>query len=179
MKNTALFIIGFLTFSTIATAQSDQNDICRFEEILGETKTNALNLLVADFENYLKEEYRNMTVENAYQEFLKDMKDGSFDWDSFYFQTEETKKEFVKSGLKRDLYKTDPDSGLTVNRLGNYMKALYQIKDNSDQLIKEYYEAREAVGLVQNELFASIVLANDPDFTNYFHKRFVVVEFSY
>ncbi len=64
-----------------------------------------------------------------------------------------------------------------MNNVGKYMQALYLVKD-SDSLIKKYWEKREAVGLMQNEIVVSGILSLNPDFNNYFHKRIVVLEFS-
>lgn len=57
------------------------------------------------------------------------------------------------------------------------MQAIYLVKD-SDSLIKRYWESRDAVGMMQNELLVNGILSSNPDFNNYFHKRIVVLEFS-
>lgn len=46
----------------------------KFENILGERKTAALNLLVNDFENNLQKVYPNESQQQAYEHFLKDRK---------------------------------------------------------------------------------------------------------
>lgn len=179
MKFFSLFFLILIDFYSTTQLQNNEKNIAEFERRLGKEKVESLNLLVRDFEDNLQRLYPNLNIEDAYEQFLIQIKDDSFDWNDLEFQTDSTHQEYLESGLRKDLYSQDPDSGMTINRLGNYMKALYHIKSNSDKLTKEYYEVREMAGVIQNELFASIVLANNPDFTNYFHKRFVVVEFSY
>lgn len=58
------------------------------------------------------------------------------------------------------------------------MQALYTVRE-SDSLIKKYWEKREAAGMMQNELVINGILSLNPDFNNYFHKRIVVLEFSF
>jgi hypothetical protein len=58
------------------------------------------------------------------------------------------------------------------------MQALYAVK-NSDSLINRYWDKREAAGMMPNELIVRGILSSNPDFNDYFHKRIVVLEFSY
>ena len=58
------------------------------------------------------------------------------------------------------------------------MRAIYEIKEH-DTLMMEYYKRREIGGLMQNEIFVNGILHFRPDFNNYFHKRIVVIEFTY
>ena len=67
---------------------------------------------------------------------------------------------------------------IEFNSIGKYMHALYSIKD-SDSLINKYYHIKEAVGMMQNELFVNGLLSFEPNFNNYFHKRIAVIEFSF
>ncbi len=179
MKNFSLIFFILISFFPKVEAQTNQNNIKKFERRLGKDKIEALNLLVSDFENKLQKLYPNLSIEDAYKQFLIEVKNKTFDWSDFNFQTNSTHKKYLESGLRKDLYSHDPELGMQINRLGSYMKALYHIKSNADKLTNKYYTVREMAGVIQNKLFASIVLVNDPDFTNYFHKRFVVVEFSY
>ena len=58
------------------------------------------------------------------------------------------------------------------------MRALYEIKDH-DTLIMDYFKRREIGGLMPDEIFVKGILHSKPDFNNYFHKRIVVIEFTY
>ena len=86
--------------------------------------------------------------------------------------------EFHRSGLWNEGYIKDSLYGLQVNRVGKYMQALYEVKE-SDSLINEYWGKREAVGIMSNKNVVSGILSLDPDFNDYFHKRIVVLEFSF
>ncbi|WP_422104820.1 hypothetical protein [Winogradskyella sp.] len=172
-----LIIILILTFSC---SQKQRNaDVVKFEEVLGERETKCLNLLVSDFEKNLNKIYPDLSVEKAYQQYLTDMiSDATSDREKFKFQSRETNIEFHQSGLWKDIYTKDSVDGLQVNQAGKYMKALYEIK-SSDALINNYWKARNAVGMMQNAIVVSGILSNDPNFRDYFHKRIVVLEFSF
>ena len=58
------------------------------------------------------------------------------------------------------------------------MIALDKIKD-TDSLIYKYWKMREIGGLRSNEFFVKGTLSLNPDFDNYFHKRIVVIEYSF
>ena len=177
MQKFYLILVLILTFSC-SQIQSD-NRIAEFEKVLGERQTKALNLLVFDFEKNLSKIYPNLTIEQGYNEYLTDLiSDSTTDWEKFKFQSGKTNAEFHKSGLWNEIYTKDSVSGLQVNGIGKYMQALYSVKD-SDSLIKRYWKKREAAGMMQNELVIPGILSLNPDFDNYFHKRIVVVEFSF
>ena len=170
-----LIIILFLTFS--CTSKHTDNRIKEFENILGERKTKALNLLVSDFDKNLNRVYPNLETSQAYLQFLMDVKNHKItDWNKYKFQSKETNLEFKKSGLRGEIYREEYTE-LETNHAGKYSIELGKLKD-SDSLINGYYEVREAAGLLTAELLASEILNSNPDFNNYFHKRIVVLEFS-
>ncbi|GGK35635.1 hypothetical protein GCM10007962_32520 [Yeosuana aromativorans] len=149
----------YLIFILILTFNYSQTDsrIKEFEKILGERQTKALNLLVSDFEKNLDTLYPDLSTDKAYKKYLTDIiADSTTDWEKFKFQSDKTNSEFHQSGLWDDIY----------------------IKD-SDTLIKRYWDMRESAGMLSNELFVSGTLSLEPDFNNYFHKRIVVVEYSF
>ncbi|MTE25391.1 hypothetical protein [Winogradskyella ouciana] len=179
-----LFIVVFL----FGCKNQTNEYIQKFENILGERKTKALDLLVFDFENNLDKVYPNISLQKAYEQYLKDLIDPKeTDWDKFRFLSDETRAEFENSGLKKEVYNLElefveekKDSLLTYysNGVGKYMRAIYEIKEH-DTLMMEYYKRREIGGLMQNEIFVNGILHFRPDFNNYFHKRIVVIEFTY
>lgn len=179
-----LFFIAFLN----CESHSSSDEINAFENILGERKTEALNLLVFDFESNLKKVYPNLTLQNAYEQYLNDIVSPSTkDFEKFWFQSDETRKKYLSSGLKNEIYlkvklfnenKQDSVNGIESNNLGKYMQALYKIKD-SDSLIAQYHHVKKASGILPNELFVNGFLETNPDFNNYFHKRIAILEFSF
>ncbi len=172
-----LLIILILTFS--CSQKQTDNRITEFEKVLGERETKSLNLLVSDFEKNLRKIYPNLLIEKAYRQYLTDMISRSTaDWNKFQFQSDKTNTEFNESGLWDEIYTKDSVYGLQVNRVGKYMRALYEIKD-SDALIKKYWNARDVAGMMQNELVVNGILSSKPDFNDYFHKRIVILEFSF
>ncbi|AXP81600.1 hypothetical protein CJ739_2527 [Mariniflexile rhizosphaerae] len=177
MQKFYFILVLILTFSC-SQKQSD-NRITEFEKVLGERQTKALNSLVSDFEKNLTKVYSDLPTEKAYRQYLTDLiSNSTTDWEKFKFQSYKTNTEFHQSGLWSEIYTKDSVSGLQVNGIGKYMQALYIVKD-SDSLIKKYWEKREAAGMMQNELVIPGILSLNPDFNNYFHKRIVVVEFSF
>ncbi len=149
-----------------------------FESVFNERQINAINLLVKDFDNNLNNVYPNLKTEQAYEQFLIEIKNGNIDnWEKYRFQSKLTNSEFIESGLKDEIYSKEYKE-LEINYAGKYMEALKVIK-NSDSLISGYYDVREIAGFVSPVLFASGILISDPDFSDYIHKRIVVLEFSY
>ena len=175
MRIFKLVIILFLTFS--CSQKETDKRITEFESILGKRQTNALNLLVFDFDKNLNRIYPDLETSQAYLKFLTDIKNENItDWNKYKFQSKTTNLEFIKSGLRGEIYRDDYPE-LETNHAGKYSIALDKLKD-SDFLINGYYEVREAVGLINPILFATEILSSNPNFNDYFHKRIVVLEFS-
>jgi len=173
------YLIPILIFIFGCSQKQNENKIAEFEKTLGVKETKALNLLVSDFENNLDNIYSDLPLEQAYRKYLTDLISSSTtDWKKFKFQSDKTNTEFHQSGLWNDIYTGDTIQGLQVNQAGKYMRSLYEIKD-SNSLIKKCWEIKKAAGIVQNEIFVNAVLESNPDFNNYFHKRIVVLEFSF
>ncbi len=178
MKYCKILLILFLIFSCSNQKVTDIR-ISVFEEKLGDKETKALNLLVSDFENNLKKIYPDLTIEKGYRQYLNDMiSDSTTDWNKFKFQSENTNSEFHKSGLWNEVYNKEALRGLELNHVGKYIQALYAVKD-SNSLVKLYTEKRQAAGMMHNELFVPGILSSNPNFNDYFHKRIVVLEFSF
>lgn len=154
---------------------------------MGKRQTNALNLLVLDFEDNLGEIYLGLPIEKAYQAYMADLLTDKRNLDKYQFQSKKTNSEFHKSGLWNEVYEynytysldsSDSTKTINVNNLGKYMQALYSVKD-SDSLIYKYFEKREAAGIMQNEIVINGLLSLNGNFNDYFHKRIVVMEFSF
>lgn len=186
MRTFGIIIILLLNFS--CSEKKTDPRIAEFENVLGKEQIKSLNSLVSDFENNLEKIYPDLPIEKGYKKYLTDMiSDSTTDWEKFKFQSDETNAEFHQSGLWNEIYEynyakeldsKDSIKILNINQIGKYMQALYAVK-NSDSLIKKYWEKREAAGLMQNELVVNGILSSKPDFNDYFHKRIVVVEFSF
>ncbi|TDS16527.1 hypothetical protein DFQ03_1008 [Maribacter caenipelagi] len=74
MKNLIAFILLLIVFSC-----SNREEVLEFEKILGIENSQALTLMVSNFENeFLKTEYPNLTSEQAYERLLTDMRDNKF-----------------------------------------------------------------------------------------------------
>ena len=178
----------FVLFLCLGCQNQYNQYVDRFEEILGERETEALNLLVSDFETNLEKIYPDLSQQLAYEHYLKDIIDPTEgNWKKFKFQTDKTHNEFINSGLRTEIYisskvyddiKEDSILVNEVNQTGKYMRALYTARA-LDTLIDVSWDKRDAAGLMQNELVVKGLLYYKPDFNNYFHKRIVVVEFSY
>ncbi|PWI28898.1 hypothetical protein DI383_14330 [Flavobacteriaceae bacterium LYZ1037] len=176
MQKFHLILVLILIFSC-SQKQTDSR-ITAFENIFGKRQTNAFDSLVSDFEKNLTKIYPNLTIEKGYRQYLIDIKSDTItDWKKFDFQSKRTHAEYYNSGLRNEIYDNDTTS-LKENNFGNYMAALYKIKD-SDSLIKKYWSKREAMGIMQNTIIVDGLLSSKPDFNDYFHKRIVVAEFSF
>jgi len=186
MKSFGIIIILLLTFSC-SEKQTDLR-IVEFEKELGKKETKSLNSLVSDFERNLRNIYPDLPIQKCYEKYLTDMtSELTTDWEKFEFQSDKTNSEFHQSGLWNEIYEVnyfqkpgsqDSIKSLNINRIGKYMRAIYAVKD-SDSLLKKYWDKRDAAGLMQNELVINGILSSKPDFNDYFHKRIVVVAFSF
>ncbi len=186
MKKFHLILVLILTFSC-SQKQTDYR-ITEFEKILGERQTKALNLIVSDFEKNLHKIYPDLSIKKGYRQYLMDMiSDTISNYEKYKFMSRKTITEYNESGLWSEVYEThssydskskDSIEIIDVNNFGKYMQALYVVKD-SDSLIKSYWRKREAAGMMQNELVVDGILSLNPDFNDYFHKRIVVLEFSF
>ena len=177
MHKYQLFI--FLLLLIGCSENSTDINIYKFEKVLGKEKTKVIDMLVFDFEQNLEKIYPNVQIEKAYHKYLTDMiSDSTIDFEKFKFQSEKTNKEFNKSGLWKEIYEEDSKNNLRINSAGKYIQALYAVKD-SDSLVKNYLQNRQAAGMMPNELVVPGILSYNPDFENYFHKRIVVIEFSF
>jgi hypothetical protein len=171
-------VIVFLILTFSCSQKQNDSRITEFEKVLGERETKALNLLVFDFEKNLNKMYPNLSIEKGYEQYLTDLNsDSRTDLEKFKFQSNETNSEFHQSGLWDEIY-IKVENGLRPNIIGKYMRALYEIKD-SDSLTKKYWDMREAAGMLSNNIFIKGTLSLEPDFNDYFHKRIVVVEYSF
>lgn len=184
-----LFFFGLLLIG--CNQPKNQKEIDTFESVLGEKNVEVLNLLVYDFETNLKELYPELKIKDAYKQYLLDIIDEQTnDFQKFLFQTEKTQTRFHESGFWDEIYRyeyysespftkeIDSTKRIYVNKIGKYMIALDKIKD-TDSLIYKYWKMREIGGLRSNEFFVKGTLSLNPDFDNYFHKRIVVIEYSF
>ncbi|WP_139171000.1 hypothetical protein [Lutibacter oricola] len=176
MRQTIIFILTIIFFSC-------QNDLDKnkqvFQNILGEKKTNAINSLVTDFEKNLKKNYPELKIEKAYEKYLTEIiSDSTTDFEKFKFQSPKTETKLNKSGLWNELYLKDENGLLMINKTGQYLRALDYVGE-TDKFVKEYYENREAAGMIRQELIVRGILKSNPNFNDYFHKRIVVIEFTF
>jgi len=185
------FLFIFILLVAGCSNPKNQKQINVFETELGENNVEVLNLLVSDFETNLKELYPELKLKDAYKQYLLDISDKKTkDFQKFKFQTKKTQTKFHESGFWDEIYRyeyysedsftntIDSTKSLSANNFGKYMAALYEIKD-TDSLIYRYWDIREAAGLLPDSMFVDGILYFNPDFDNYFHKRIVVIEYSF
>jgi len=74
-----------------------------FDKILGTENSHTLNSLVAEFENnFLKSQYPNLDIENAYRKFLAETSEGEINYSRAI--SEKSKKIFNKSQLRLEIF---------------------------------------------------------------------------
>lgn len=137
-------------------SESKSNEIIVFEYVLGEKKTEALDLLLSDFESNLNKVYPKLSIQKAYEQYLKDLiNPKTKDWDKFRFKSKETINKYLSSGLRDEIYTDhlvydentkDSLKSVKFNRFGKYMHGLYTVK-GSDSVISKYYDKKEAAGM--------------------------------
>ncbi|WP_281847192.1 hypothetical protein [Olleya namhaensis] len=101
MKFIKIIIILLLIFN--CSDKKTEHKPNEFDEILGTENTNTLNLLVSEFENgFLKTQYPNLGIENAYKKFLTETSEGKIKHSQAI--TEKSKNIFNKSQLRLEIF---------------------------------------------------------------------------
>jgi hypothetical protein len=106
MKILKLFIFLILIIS--CSDKKSENKMFEFDKVLGNENVAILDLLVSDFENdFLKRQYPNLHTENAYRQFLTDLRDEKTD--NFLKISQKARETFKYSNLRLEIYRY-PDS---------------------------------------------------------------------
>ena len=106
MKIIKIFIFIFLIIS--CSDKKNENKISDFDKILGNENVATLDFLVSNFENYfLKRQYPNLDTENAYRQFLTEIRDREFE--KLKKVSKKANEKFESSDLRLEMYKF-PDS---------------------------------------------------------------------
>lgn len=106
MKFLKIFI--FFTLIISCSDKKSENEISEFNNILGKENINLLDFLVSDFENdFLKKQYPNLGTENAYRQFLIELRDNKTEnWGRI---SQKARDKFKSSDLRLEMY-VFPDS---------------------------------------------------------------------
>lgn len=80
--------------------------------------------------------------------------------------------------ISRDSVLKSHKNHLYFNSRGKFIKALEAVKGKSD-LIKEYYEIKEKIGNISNGIVPYHFERHKIDYSNYFTRRIIVLEFVY
>lgn len=187
MKKISIIIISiFLIFSCQnIDSKTNESRIILFEKFLGKNKANALTLKVVDFEKFLQTNLSEISIEKSYAKYLEIIKSGAYDEYSWNYNATEKKqinKLFESSGLKQEIWNYNPSLTneefplKTFNKFGKYLKGLELIQE-SDSTIINYIKIKKAIGDVSKNILADGLLKNNVDFSDYFIKRIIVVEF--
>ncbi|EWH09823.1 hypothetical protein KLA_17137 [Cellulophaga geojensis KL-A] len=106
MKFIKTFIF-FILFISCSDKKAEINT-SEFDKVLGKENIKTLNFLVSDFENdFLKRQYPNLDTENAYRQFLTELRDEKTEnWKSI---SEKARNKFKVSDLRLEIYEF-PDS---------------------------------------------------------------------
>ena len=106
MKFIKTFIF-FILFISCSDKKAEINT-SEFDKVLGKENIKTLDFLVSDFENdFLKRQYPNLDTENAYRQFLTELRDEKNEnWKSI---SEKARNKFKSSDLRLEMYEF-PDS---------------------------------------------------------------------
>ena len=188
MKIFKLFI--FLIFIISCSDKKTEHKISEFDRVLGKENVADLDFLVSDFENdFLKRQYPNLDTENAYRQFLTEMRDGKTkNWKSI---SQKARDKFKSSDLRLEMYefpdsvwiienssfdKIESDSLEYIRLPVPYVKSRY--KDTSPDGTTEYFFSRgNSFDPISNSNFDSIINRelNQPNF-NYIGKHIQALE---
>lgn len=100
MKTLKIFIFLFLLIS--CSDKKTEFKLSEFDKVLGAENVATLDFLTSDFEkDFLKRQYPNLNTENAYKEFLTDLRDGKDDWLKI---SRKARERFEFSDLRLEMY---------------------------------------------------------------------------
>jgi hypothetical protein len=106
MKIIKIFI--FIALIISCSDKKTEDKISEFDKVLGKENVATLDFLVSDFENdFLKRQYPNLDTENAYRQFLTEIRDRKFE--NLKSVSQNASEKFESSGLKLEMYEF-PDS---------------------------------------------------------------------
>ncbi len=109
MKIRKIALILSFIFYSISVIGQTENQISKFENVLGETNAETLTYLLSDFENsFLKKNFPKLSVEESYERLLKNIVQGKYNHLTVLSEKENFSKEarnrFKNSQLKQELY---------------------------------------------------------------------------
>ena len=96
---------------------------------------------------------------------------------TFGFSTSESSFRY-KEPIDEDSIIESRKNWLDINYVGSYTRALNSIKSKS-RFLSEYLDMRDAAGMVDPRLIASLMLETKVDLNDYFIKRFIITEIVY
>ncbi|WP_179320925.1 hypothetical protein [Winogradskyella helgolandensis] len=188
MKLIKTFIFSLLIIS--CTDKKPDNQTSEFEKILGIGNVATLDFLVSDFENdFLKRQYPNLDTENAYRQFLTELRDKKKgNWKRI---SEKARNKFKASDLRLEIYKfpdsvwiiensdfdkIESDSLEYIQLPAPYVKSRYKFT-NPDGTTEYSFTRGNSFKLTSNSNFDSIINQelNSPNF-NYIGKYLQALE---
>ena len=103
-----LILFIFLLLIISCADKKSENQASEFDKVLGIENIATLDFLISDFENdFLKRQYPNLDTENAYRQFLTELRDEKTEnWKSI---SEKARNKFKASDLRLEMYEF-PDS---------------------------------------------------------------------
>ncbi|MDB9954717.1 hypothetical protein OAD49_04060 [Flavobacteriaceae bacterium] len=110
MTKQAKILIQFLFLLLIISCadKKSENQASEFDKVLGIENVATLDFLVSNFENdYLKRQYPNLDTENAYRQFLTELRDEKTE--NWKRVSEKARDKFKLSDLRLEMYEF-PDS---------------------------------------------------------------------
>jgi hypothetical protein len=186
------FIKTFIFFILIISCSDKKAEIntSEFDKVLGKENIKILDFLVSDFENdFLKRQYPNLDTENAYRQFLTELRDEKTEnWKSI---SEKARNKFKSSDLRLEMYefpdsvwiienssmdKIESDSLEYIRMPTPYVKSRFKHIDSNGN--KEYFYSRgNSFNPKLNSNFDSIIKRemNSPNF-NYIGKYLQALE---
>ncbi len=191
MKISGILII-LIAFACCSSPEiiENQNDLSKFNSVLGEDYTKAFDKLVESQSAFLEKNYPNSVSSKARA------KDFLLDWESLFdpsrltFLTKENLpliNELEITGLRKELFEyyetwifIDDSLGeryeteLINNLTGKYIEALKTT--NGDSLVSDYLDAVFAAGDLNPPIVASGLLENGFDYDNPIHQRIMAAE---
>jgi len=182
-----IILVSFLSLISCLNSNqySEVSRIIKFEKFIGHKKALALNEKVANFETFLNENYPRQSLKDAYEKYLEVIRDGEYDkinWRYNMTNQDSIENLFERNGLREEIWNYEDSDPITeqrvrkFNRFGKYLKGLELIQ-GSDSTIINYIKIKKAVGDVSKNILADGLLKSNADFSDYFIKRIIVVEF--
>ncbi|MBS4039238.1 MAG: hypothetical protein KGZ81_05620 [Flavobacteriales bacterium] len=170
-KTFLLFLTALVLFFCSCLNRENIKTVEKFEKKFGILNSKNLNDVVDEFESYLNDSYPTSLIDSSYKSFIKNyINDKELNTPKF---SEHVNEILLDNSFRSNFYNYYDGY---YSSYSNFYLSIFDNKD-IDSITLKYLEFLESGGVLFDFDVAENVFLNQFDYTNYFHKRFIIVHF--